>query len=147
MEIIRKCTKCGVEAFTYEDLELFNKDSRLPYGRTTICKKCCAIKHNKWMRDNKEKLSIWRREDFRKKQELLAEYIGGIKCSKCGFTHTSFVPFDFHHINPKEKDASISDAINRSWNNLIKEVDKCILLCSNCHRIEHERLRHENNNL
>jgi len=141
MSILRKCTQCGVEARTEEELELFNKDKRLPHGRTAKCKKCISIKHNKWMRDNKDKLNKWRREDFKKKQDRLAEYIGGRICAHCGFTHTSFVPFDFHHTDPNTKDVSISDAISRSWDNLLKEVDKCILLCSNCHRIEHERLR------
>lgn len=143
IEIIKQCTKCGIKAFNEEGLELFNKDKRLPYGRTSICKKCCAIKHNKWMRDNRDKLNNWRRIDFKNKQEKLASYIGGIKCNKCGFTHSTFAPFDFHHIDPSTKDVSISDAINRSWNNLVKEVDKCILLCATCHRLEHERLRND----
>lgn len=143
IEIIRECTKCGITATHEKGLELFNKDKRLPYGRTTICKKCNAIKHNKWMKDNRNKLNIWRRNDFKNKQQKLADYIGGIKCVKCGFSHTSFAPFDFHHVNPETKDISISDAINRKWERLIEEVDKCILLCSNCHRIEHERLRND----
>lgn len=139
--VLRKCSRCGVEAKTYEELNLFNKDKRLPYERTSTCKKCCGIKHNKWMKDNRTKLSVWRKEDLKNKQDRLAEHIGGRRCEHCGFEHTSFAPFDFHHKVPEEKDVSISDAICRSWTNLIKEVEKCILLCSNCHRIEHERLR------
>lgn len=143
-EIFRKCTQCGVEARNEEDLNLFNKDKRLPHGRTSKCKKCCAIKHNKWMRDNKDKLNEWRRRDMKLKKDRLADYIGGRKCAHCGFEHTSFAPFDFHHLDPTSKELSISDAVCRSWDNLIKEIDKCVLLCSNCHRIEHERLRDEN---
>ena len=147
ISIFKKCSKCWVEATNNEQLSLFNKDIRLPYGRTSVCKKCNAIKHNKWMRDNKDKLNKWRKEDIRSKQDRLADYIGGRVCKHCGFTHTSFAPFDFHHLNPNTKDASISDAICKSWDNLIIEVDKCILLCATCHRIEHERIRNETNNL
>ena len=143
MKIFRECTQCGVIASTEEGLILFNKDKRLPYGRTAKCKKCISIKHNKWMRDNSEKHNKWRKEAIKKKQDKLAEYIGGRVCVHCGFTHDTFTPFDFHHINPSEKEVSISDAICRSWANLIKEVDKCVLLCSNCHRIEHERIRND----
>ena len=141
MTIFRQCTQCGITAFDEEGLHLFNKDKRLPYGRTAKCRKCMATKHNKWMRDNRDKLNTWRHNAFKNKQDKLAQYLGGIRCNHCGFTHTSFAPFDFHHKDPTTKDVTISDAINRSWKNLILEVDKCILLCSNCHRIEHERLR------
>ena len=93
------------------------------------------------MKENRAKLNQWRKSSFKEKQDRLASYIGGRICKHCGFTYSSFAPFDFHHINPEDKDMSISDAICRSWDKLIIEVDKCILLCSNCHRIEHERLR------
>lgn len=47
--------------------------------------------------------------------------------------------YDFHHIDPKLKDRKISDMIHkkRDFNLLIIELDKCELLCSNCHRIRH----------
>lgn len=64
------------------------------------------------------------------------EYKGG-KCLRCGYSDTSFVAvFDFHHLDPKQKDFSISNS-SKSWEKISKELDKCILLCANCHRIEH----------
>lgn len=53
---------------------------------------------------------------------------------KCGYDVNSCA-LEFHHVGDKEFE--ISDAINKSWEFLKKELDKCILLCSNCHRIEH----------
>lgn len=47
---------------------------------------------------------------------------------------------EFHHINSKEKDFGISFNLSRTIDDLKKEVDKCILLCSNCHAEVHQEL-------
>jgi predicted HNH restriction endonuclease len=54
-------------------------------------------------------------------------------------------PFDFHHPDPTIKEYGGVAGL-MSWSNTTKlkqEVAKCILLCKNCHAIEHERLRNE----
>ena len=43
----------------------------------------------------------------------------------------------FHHKNPKEKDFIIGNVGNKSWDRIKIEMKKCILLCANCHMIEH----------
>lgn len=65
-------------------------------------------------------------------------YKGG-SCIDCGVTHPEYpyVIFDFHHLNPKEKDVDWAKLKLRSWDKVIEELDKCVLLCSNCHRIRH----------
>lgn len=63
------------------------------------------------------------------------EYLGG-RCNKCGKDWHPAV-FEFHHIDPKEKDLQPSQALQMSWENFKKELDKCILLCANCHRMVH----------
>lgn len=63
------------------------------------------------------------------------EYMGGA-CSECGGTfHQS--AFDFHHTNPEEKDVDPGSLIRRKEAVLYAELDKCVLLCANCHRIHH----------
>ena len=47
---------------------------------------------------------------------------------------------EFHHLNPEEKDFEISRTLTRSMDSLRKEVDKCILVCSNCHAEIHDEL-------
>lgn len=47
---------------------------------------------------------------------------------------------EFHHLNPLEKDEQPSKMIGKEWEDLKKEIDKCILLCSNCHREEHQKI-------
>lgn len=47
---------------------------------------------------------------------------------------------EFHHLDPMEKDFGISRTLTKSMATLIAETDKCILLCSNCHAEEHQKL-------
>ena len=67
--------------------------------------------------------------------------IGGVLIILIHFTDLSFwsyVILAMMYSNKKEKDINISGSYCRSFESLIKEVDKCMLLCANCHRIEHE---------
>lgn len=44
---------------------------------------------------------------------------------------------EFHHIDPKEKEFNFSHAASKSWDSIKSELEKCVLLCSNCHRHFH----------
>lgn len=46
----------------------------------------------------------------------------------------------FHHRDPSKKEFSISSPNFHKWEDVIKELEKCDLLCSNCHAEEHDRL-------
>lgn len=74
---------------------------------------------------------------FKFKQKCLA-YKGG-KCEDCGYDKCSRA-LTFHHLDPKEKDFSISGNHARRWDSVVAELDKCILLCANCHAEEHEKV-------
>jgi hypothetical protein len=58
----------------------------------------------------------------------------GAKCIKCGWKGEQ-VGFDIHHIGKKE--FTICGSEYKSWASLKLELDKCILLCATCHRLEH----------
>lgn len=71
-----------------------------------------------------------------KLKELAVEYKGGC-CSQC-FYARDITALEFHHLDPNEKDFSISrNGSTRSWEGVQKELDKCILVCANCHREIH----------
>ena len=65
------------------------------------------------------------------------EYYGGRKCSKCGI-ESEYPIYDLHHRDPSLKEFKISRAIRHKWETLLAEIEKCDLLCANCHRIVHE---------
>lgn len=65
----------------------------------------------------------------------------GGKCSICGIEYdgANGSIFDFHHEDPNEKDTNIAPLLRSKElsEELIKELNKCILVCSNCHRKIH----------
>lgn len=71
-------------------------------------------------------------------KQQLVDYKGG-SCERCNY-NKCLEALEFHHINPDEKDFTISKGI-KNIESLKVEVDKCILLCANCHREEHVKLR------
>lgn len=77
----------------------------------------------------------------RKIKHKLIEYKGG-KCEKCGYDKYEGA-LQFHHLDPTNKNFTIShinlNDSNFSFEELIKEVDKCILLCANCHCEIHQK--------
>lgn len=76
------------------------------------------------------------------RQERKSEYIRylGGKCSRCGYTKSTW-SIEFHHVDPSTKELTIAHAIstNTARDKVLKELDKCVLLCSNCHRLEHSK--------
>lgn len=73
-------------------------------------------------------------------KNLAVEYKGG-SCEKCGY-NKCITALEFHHLDPNEKDFGIAKSgVTRAWEKVKIELDKCIMVCSNCHREIHEELR------
>ena len=63
------------------------------------------------------------------------ERAGG-KCKRCGGTFHPAL-YEFHHRDPEDKTAKVSNLYIGSEAKLFAEVDKCDLLCRNCHALTH----------
>ena len=74
-------------------------------------------------------------------KKALIEYKGG-KCVRCSNTF-DFRVYDFHHTNPQEKDFTLREHKSLSLSKQMKEVDKCILLCANCHHEIHHEIKQD----
>jgi len=84
---------------------------------------------------NTQAVIKWRRRTKRRSIEYL-----GNECTECGYSRCD-AALEFHHTDPSQKDFSISNAGNtRSWQRVREELDKCILLCANCHRELHAEI-------
>lgn len=111
------CPVCGVLKTT--DNTRINKN--LKNGLETYCKKCLS---------NIDTIRARRTKQYR------VDYKGG-KCEKCGY-NKCLAALQFHHRNAAEKEFGIAALNSNSDNPRIKaELDKCILLCANCHFEEH----------
>lgn len=116
-EKIKQCTKCGCD---FDVLKVGR------YRKT--CQACHERRKNR-VRVNKRELS-----------QRCSEYKGG-KCLVCGYNKCQRA-LEQHHLDPSTKSFTISRACsgNYEWEDIVKEMDKCILLCSNCHCEVHDGL-------
>lgn len=64
----------------------------------------------------------------------------GSKCLHCGYNRYAGA-LDLHHRDPSQKEFNLSHAALTSFEKVKAELDKCDLLCANCHREEHARLK------
>ena len=85
-------------------------------------------------RKNREKIRLQadkRRKTFKQK---CVDYLGS-ECNKCGYKK-SLAALDFHHRNGDGKNIHITRG-TVNWKEIKAELDKCDLLCANCHRESH----------
>lgn len=112
------CTKCGRE-LPEEDFYWRNKEKGI---RRSDCKYC----HNQYVKDK-----------YIEKHEIIESLKSQCKCAKCGDNRGYLL--DYHHIDPSIKDSGISQMLanNRKYDDIVEEINKCVVLCANCHREFH----------
>ena len=89
------------------------------------------LKQLEMNKKKKNKNSVSQRR--KKIKKMSVDYKGG-KCIICGYNRC-LGALEFHHLNPNEKDFGISaSGTTKSWEKIKSELDKCICVCSNCHR-------------
>lgn len=106
--IIKECKKHGQTEFALEGRGYYR------------CKKCRSEQVAK------------RRKELKIKA---VEYKGG-KCEKCGYSNC-INALEFHHKDGKKDFGIAYKGYTRSWSSIKLEIDKCIMLCANCHREIH----------
>lgn len=154
------CTKCKIEK---DEIE-FHKRKDRPKGRASLCKQCSCkrwrdfrdenpelIKQNfqNWVSrpGNKEHLKeLWKQRDKtreRKLREILLLFKDA-PCTDCKIKYPSYV-MDFDHLDASQKLFCVGQ-LNKAWSaeRLLAEIEKCELVCANCHRIRtHNRKNNE----
>lgn len=130
---------CDKEKIDYSHL----KESGESYEGTRICSSCKIEKdihefyfiNGRPLYNCKDCQKLKEKEKYNNRIEQINNYKKNLKCKKCG--ETRFYLFDFHHRNPEEKDYSISDHSRAKFETIKAEIDKCDVLCANCHREWH----------
>lgn len=107
-----------------------------------------AQKSREWYQRTKqnqpEKLEARHKYTAQRRREAKAFWVksfGGI-CNHCEQTYPDCV-FEFHHVNHEEKDLQPSHMFHLRKEVAEQELKKCIMLCANCHRIEHDKLKYD----
>jgi len=117
-----------------------NEKSLTEYNRKGDRYQCyCRVCQHDEQKKHYSKNKQWYRERVKAQTKKLREFIQlqKTKCEQCGENHPGVL--DFHHINPEEKEINIGLAVIYGWSikRLAKEIEKCVVLCSNCHRKLH----------
>jgi 5-methylcytosine-specific restriction endonuclease McrA len=90
----------------------------------------------RYHRENDNRITRKRKLKHRIMLERIKVELG---CEHCGYNEEA-VALQFHHINPKNKEFTIASKTQGPLLRLLKETEKCMILCSNCHAIEERRL-------
>lgn len=77
-----------------------------------------------------------RKERIEQIKQQYIEYKQTLTCCKCGYSDYRALEFH-HHKDDKKYEVASMPARDYSWTTIKKEIDKCIVLCACCHRIEH----------
>ncbi len=149
----RKKVKCGSKKRKIASKENWKKLQEIEEGKYRTKRRKMMGEEN-WekyqkerkRRNNKRKnlnAKFWAERRLKLKKEYV-EYKGR-KCKSCGY-NKCLAALEFHHKNPKDKKFSISK-YKYKLSNIKKELDKCDLLCRNCHAEEHDRLNNQKRNM
>ena len=83
-----------------------------------------------------------KRKQIQKDREFIKNYKNDKCCVICGYNDCPGI-LEYHHKNPKEKERNV--CVYRTKTRFLKELSKCVLLCPNCHSIEHLKNIFQNN--
>jgi hypothetical protein len=120
--LTRFCLSCNED----KDYSRFSKDKYQKSGFDKYCRECTSTAQAAGYEGRK-----W--ECF--------NYKGG-KCEICGVIENADF-YDFHHRVPEDKSFAVTPNLMRKWSTLSPELDKCLMLCPNCHRKEHIRMKND----
>jgi predicted HNH restriction endonuclease len=116
---VKLCNRCSQT----KDFSEFYK-RRDGKDTTAYCKPCTSVQ------------TVERQRAFKK--QCIA-YLGGC-CEKCSYDKCD-AAMEFHHVDPSKKDFNISQVKSTTFSSDVKvELDKCWLVCANCHREIHHEL-------
>lgn len=90
----------------------------------------------------KKDAKIWRKKIIERNREFLKNYRESHPCETCKESHIACL--DFHHRDPQEKEIEVSIMVRKgmSLERIMKEIEKCMVLCRNCHAKLHYQERH-----
>jgi transcription elongation factor Elf1 len=125
---LKICLCCKEE----KSIDDFSKSKNKYREKCKICLKEYMKKHYE---NNKKTYIDYAGKRRVKIRKWFKNYKSTLKCKICGENHISVL--DFHHEDPKIKDKHVSSLLGYSENKLKEEIEKCIVLCSNCHRKLH----------
>lgn len=128
---MKECNNCK----KIKPLSSFGKLSKNKDGLNNKCKECKRTYDNKFHNSRSQSTKELKYEAQKLRvnniRSFLNTYLDGKCCNQCGDSRK--VVLEFHHL--RDKEFNIADGIRKSINKIKKEIEKCEILCANCHRV------------
>lgn len=135
--ILKYCPKCKES----KELENFSKNKSRKDGLQRICKLCIKKQDKVLYQKNKNKVKSRVKRYNEKIKDWYFNFRQTLKCSICG--EPRYWVLEWHHLDPSKKDFNIGDKVYGAYsiNTIKEEINKCICVCSNCHKDIHFKLK------
>jgi len=132
---MKHCTKCD----TTKPVEDFHWKNKAKEIRNRVCKVCSTEYARSYYHAGEKVNQIARSYTNNKKiRQEFRDWKAQQECKVCGEDAAECL--DLHHLDPNQKDFTIgNNIITHGRKKLWEEVDKCVVLCSNCHRKVHSK--------
>jgi len=132
MTLFRTCTKC----FLQKPIEEFGWKDRSINKRHAVCKECTAKRSSEWYYKNREhhiQNAAGNSKSYRAQAgEYIYQYLLDHPCVDCG--ETDPIVLEFHHLGDKSDDVASMVGRGYSLEKIKAEIEKCDVLCGNCHK-------------
>ena len=132
---MKTCTRCG----EIKPLDAFAKNSKRKDGRQSWCRYCKSTYDKQQYHANSERrrqIKDANKRNRNRNREFVQRYLKIFgACKHCYYGDHRVL--DFHHLDGSKKEFNIAHGKYYSLAKLKTEMRKCIVLCANCHRIEH----------
>ncbi len=122
-DLQQQCSKCNAT----KPLKEFVRNEQ----HKTTCKNCHKKKVYGWRSENPVRTQRISHRNYISSAEFIRSFKSGKKCTDCGIIYPYFV-LDFHHLQDKEW--NVSKLYQKSRSRIKEEMNKCVLICANCHR-------------
>lgn len=109
----------------------------MPYKDPEIRRQKHKLYAKKHYEKNKENIIAKQKAKKKIHKTWFVNYKKQLKCVTCGYDHPAAL--DFHHVERSKTNRKVHQLVadGNTKKRILEEIDKCVVLCSNCHRVHH----------
>jgi hypothetical protein len=127
---MKTCNSCGVS----KPVDQFNRKKDKYQSKCRECQKQYYKKYYDSVDKERDRLYTKNRKDKEARRKYL-DAAKDVPCMDCGVKYPPFV-MDFDHRDPSQKEFSVASLVTSGpLEKIVKEIEKCDVVCANCHRI------------
>lgn len=128
---LKSCNICN----ELKSISEYHPNKSCKQGVVGTCKSCYKQRITKWYSENRKSRQQYANDKNQLRKREVVKHFGD-KCRDCNMSFPDCV-YQFHHLDPSQKDVNPSKALTWKAERMWVELNKCVMLCANCHLIRH----------